>query len=64
MTLVAMLKSMKNIAVSSIKAPDKTTIIDRERGDIVKRYNTWNEYLREENNYPYSRYITVRGLVD
>ena len=61
MTIVAMLKSMKNIAVSSIKAPDKTTIIDRERGDIVKRYNTWNEYLNEERSYPYSEYIVVSG---
>ncbi|MBI2507743.1 hypothetical protein HYV89_02210 [Candidatus Woesearchaeota archaeon] len=64
MTVTNTLKLIGKIGLDAILYPTKTTIIERESGDVVRRYNAWNEFLREENNYPYSeyKYIIVRGL--
>jgi hypothetical protein len=59
MGLQSLLRAFGAIAYESIRYPTRTSIISREDGRVVARYRNWNDYLKEENKYPYSRYIVV-----
>lgn len=59
MGLRTLLRTFGTMAYETYRYYAKTSVISREDGRTVRRFDTWDDYLKEEHKYPYSKYIIL-----